>query len=95
VARSICGLLTVPPSPTEGLLYPVGPERVPGRPSVGRSDTVGRPCHNTFVLCEMLAHNVCCVIVAWYKSGVDPLFSDEEACGDGPQEVLRFPQMLG
>ena len=34
------GLLTRPLGPSEGLRYS------DGRPSVGRGDTVGRPCHN-------------------------------------------------
>ena len=41
------GLLTVPLCLTEGLPKLMGLKKVPGRPSVSRSGTVGRPCHNT------------------------------------------------
>jgi hypothetical protein len=40
------------------------------------------------VLCKLLAHNVCCVIAAWYELGIEPVFG-----GGQPEEgpaVLRF-----
>jgi hypothetical protein len=40
------------------------------------------------VLCKLLAHNVCCVIAAWYDLGIDPMFSGGPR-EDGP-DVLRF-----
>lgn len=47
-------------------------------------------------LCKILAHNLCCVIAAWYELGIDPVFAPAD---DGPdaegREVLRFPRMPG
>ena len=39
------------------------------------------------VLCKPLAHNVCCVIVAWYGPGIEPVFGGQRE--EGPA-VLRF-----
>jgi transposase len=49
------------------------------------------------VLCKVLAHNLCCLIAAWYELGIDPLFGDgnKDEGTDGPREVLRFPRMPG
>jgi hypothetical protein len=38
------------------------------------------------VLCKILAHNLCCVISAWYELGIDPNFGSAET--DKPRDVL-------
>ncbi len=43
------------------------------------------------VLCKLLAHNLCCLIAAWYELGIEPLFSDRKPQDDEPREILRFP----
>ena len=48
-------------------------------------------------LCKVLAHNLCCVISAWYELGIEPAeWAPEDRANavkspDKPQEVLRFP----
>jgi transposase len=39
------------------------------------------------VLCKILAHNLCCVISAWYELGIDPDFRDATE-RDKPRDVL-------
>jgi transposase len=42
-------------------------------------------------LCKILAHNLCCVISAWYELGIDPAFSESENRNrEEPRNVLRF-----
>ena len=42
-------------------------------------------------LCKLLAHNLCCVIAAWYELGIEPLFMKTEPQSEKPQDILRFP----
>jgi transposase len=48
------------------------------------------------VLAKFVAHNLMCVIAAFYELGIDPLFApaDDEPT-EGPRNVLRFPRMPG
>jgi transposase len=43
-------------------------------------------------LCKLLAHNLCCLIAAWYELGIEPTFfcKPEEEEGE-PRQILRFP----
>ncbi len=44
------------------------------------------------VLCKILAHNIMCVIAAWYEMGIGPEFGTGD---DGERAVLRFPRVTG
>jgi transposase len=47
------------------------------------------------VLCKILAHNIMCVIAAWYELGIDPVFGAGDDGADGQRDVLRFPRVTG
>ncbi len=40
------------------------------------------------VLCKILAHNLCCVVAAWYELGIDPNFTPGEPRDGGGADVL-------
>lgn len=42
-------------------------------------------------LAKLLAHNLCCLISAWYELNIDPTFGERPAPDDAPKDVLRFP----
>ncbi len=42
-------------------------------------------------LAKLLAHNLCCLISAWYELNIDPTFGEKPAPDDAPKDVLRFP----
>jgi hypothetical protein len=42
-------------------------------------------------LCKLLAHNLCCLISAWYELGIEPLFTKRQPESDEPRDILRFP----
>jgi transposase len=43
-------------------------------------------------LAKLLAHNICCVIAAWYELGIEPLFAATGKVEDAePCQILRFP----
>jgi transposase len=41
-------------------------------------------------LAKILAHNLCCLISAWYELGIEPLFGAPPVQDDGPRDILRF-----
>jgi len=45
------------------------------------------------VLCKLLAHNLCCLIAAWYELGIEPIFGAPASCTNNqePAHLLRFP----
>src|SRR5262249_35562903 len=45
------------------------------------------------VLAKLLAHNLCCLIAAWYELGIEPFFGERVACTNNPEpaHLLRFP----
>lgn len=42
-------------------------------------------------LAKLVAHNICCLILAWYELGIEPVFG---AALDAPRDVLRFPKQV-
>jgi transposase len=47
------------------------------------------------VLAKFVAHNLMCVIAAWYELGIDPVFVLPEDESESERAVLRFPHMPG
>ncbi len=39
-------------------------------------------------LCKLLAHNLCCLISAWYELGIEPMLSTAKPQDDGPRDIL-------
>ena len=42
------------------------------------------------VLCKVLAHNVCCVIAAWYELGIEPDFGAGCTLNEEAARLLPF-----
>ena len=41
-------------------------------------------------LAKILAHNICCLISAWYELGIEPMFGSTPTTQEA-RHVLRFP----
>jgi hypothetical protein len=40
---------------------------------------------------EILCHNLCCLISAWYELGIEPVFGRVLPDDGEPHNILRFP----
>lgn len=45
------------------------------------------------VLCKIVAHNICCLISAWYELKIAPVFVQDDACtnDEAGAQILRMP----